>query len=294
MNEKPVLVGVDGSASALHAVRWAAREAVRRGRALRLFHACFLPPKPHVPVALPRDYRDALLEQGRQWLGEAADAVKKVEPEVVIHTDLRAGVAADLLVTESAEAELVVLGSRGLGGFSGLLVGSVAVALAHHGHCPVVVVRGKTLESEPPEGGPIVVGVDNSDNCDAALDFAFAGAALREVPLIAVHTWTDLTLEHGWPVMPMQLDYRLIGEDEARGLTEHLAAWRTKYPEVEVIERSVRDRPVRGLLKAAEAEDAQLLVVGSHGRGGFAGMCLGSTSQGLLHHSSCPVAVIRS
>ncbi|GAB2794570.1 universal stress protein [Amycolatopsis magusensis] len=292
MTNRPVVAGVDGSVSALHAVRWAAKEAVRREKPLRLVHACFVPPKPpHVPVALPREYGEALIEQGHEWLAEAATAARSVDDRVEVDTDLRVGAAAETLTTASAEADLVVLGSRGLGGFSGLLVGSVSVALAHHGQCPVVVVRGRTPESAPPETGPIVVGVDNSANCDAALDFAFASAAALEVPLLAVHTWNDLSLEHGWPVMPMQLDYTRIGEDEERGLTAHLTAWREKYPEVRLVERSVRDRPVRGLLKAAEG--AQLLVVGSHGRGGFAGMCLGSTSQSLLHHSTCPVAVLR-
>ncbi|QFU90000.1 universal stress protein [Amycolatopsis sp. YIM 10] len=292
MKSRPLVAGVDGSPSALHAVRWAAEEAGRRGKPLRLLHACFIPPvPPRVPVALPREYRDALVEQGHDWLTEAAAAAREAAPGVEVETELRTGIATELLVTESAQAELVVLGSRGLGGFSGLLVGSVAVALGHHGHCPVVIVRGRTPESAPPASGPVVVGVDNSANCDDAIDFAFAAAALRRVPLVAVHAWNDLSLDRGWPLLPAQLDFRLIQDEEARGLSEHLAAWRDKYQDVEVIERPVRDRPARALLKAAE--DARLLVVGSHGRGGFAGMWLGSTSQTLLHHSSCPVAVIR-
>ncbi|UJW30407.1 universal stress protein [Saccharothrix sp. AJ9571] len=287
MLSRSILVGVDGSESALHAVRWAAEEARRRGGALRLFHACFVPPSaPHVPVSLPRTYGEALLDEGRQWLAQAAATAEETAPGIETSTDLRIGTAAELLVTESATAALVVLGSRGLGGFSGLLIGSVSVALAHYGHCPVVVVRGET-----PENGPIVVGVDNSANSDAALDFAFGTAAGRGVPLIAVHTWNDLSVERGWPVMPLEVDHTLIEEEEAHGLTEHLTRWHEKYPDVDLTERSVRDRPVRGLLKAAEG--AQLLVVGSHGRGGFAGMCLGSTSQSLLHHGTCPVAVIR-
>ncbi|WP_216207307.1 universal stress protein [Amycolatopsis aidingensis] len=287
-----ILVGVDGSPSAQHAVRWAALEARRRQAPLCLFHACYVPPTtPYVPVSLPRSYRDALLEQGREWLVEAERVAVRAAPEVPVRTDLRIGQAAEQLIHESASAGLVVLGSRGLGGFSGLLVGSTAVALAAHGHCPVVVVRGRTLDAAPPESGPVVVGVDGSPASEAAVGFAFEAAGSRGVPLVAVHTWNDLTMGDTWAVAPLGLDYDRIAEDERGLLAERLAGWQEKYPEVELVQHTIKDRPVRGLL--TQAEGAQLIVVGSRGLGGLRGMFMGSTSQALLHHSECPVAVVR-
>ncbi|WP_236790881.1 universal stress protein [Amycolatopsis sp. GM8] len=265
----PIVVGVDGSPSSDQAVRWAAAEAARRGSTLLLVHAWFTPsPAPYTPVSLPRSYRDAIREQGTAWLSQAAALARAVAPELPVRTELLAGLPAELLVRVSREAQLVVLGSRGPGGFTGLLVGSVAVALAARAHCPVVVVRG----TENSGSGPVVVGVDGSELSDAAVTFAFDAASTREVPLVAVHAGTDT------PVA-----------DERRLLSERLAGWRAKYPEVTVEERVVSDRPSRALL----ATGAQLIVVGSRGRGALAGLGLGSTSQAVLQHAECPVVVVR-
>lgn len=260
-----VLTGVDGSASSLDAVRWAAAEAARRGAALTLLYACYIPsPEPYTPVALPRSYGDALREQGKDLLEEARHVAEHAA-DVPVRTELRAGLPADELVRASAAASLAVLGSRGLGGIAGLLLGSVAVHLAAHGHCPVVVVRG-----EAPEDGPIVAGVDGSPLSDAALGFAFAAAAARGVRLIAVQALAA------------------AGDED---LAPRLVPWQAKYPRVEVASRLMEERPVRALIRAADG--AQLIVVGSRGRGGLAGIGLGSTSQGLLRHAGCPVAVLR-
>lgn len=289
-----ILVGVDGSASATHAVRWAAREAARRHVPLRLFHACALPPAaPHASSLTRVGVTESLIEQGHQWLRQAEWDAHDVAPGIEVHRDLRVGGAAALLIDESGSARLAVLGSRGLGGFSGLLVGSVSVGVAEHGHCPVVVVRGRTLEDPPPEGGPVVVGMDGSPVSDTAAAFAFDEASLRGVPLVAVHTWMDPSVGETWSVPPFDIDLDAIAEDETRLLAERMAGWGEKYPDVRVRQVVVRDRPVRGLLTAADG--AQLLVVGSRGRGGLAGMTgLGSTSHALLHHSTCPVAVVRA
>ncbi|WP_367115007.1 universal stress protein [Actinophytocola sp.] len=168
---------MDGSTSATQAVRWAAREATRRDAPLVIVHAW-----PLVPVAVPhaatlRPYQDALAEQGREWLVEAAAAAKETAPDVVVSAELSSGWAAAQLIGRSASAELVVLGSRGLGGFSGLVVGSIAVAVATHGHCPVVVVRGADPHAEPRQDGPVVVGVDGSPTSQAAILFAFQAAS---------------------------------------------------------------------------------------------------------------------
>ncbi|WAL68967.1 universal stress protein [Amycolatopsis cynarae] len=287
-----IIVGVDGSVSALHAVRWAAREAARRHLPLRLYHACVLPPAaPHVAKESRDGVVEGLIEQGHEWLRAAEWEARDLAPAIEVHRELRVGTASALLIDQSRHARLVVLGSRGLGGFEGMLVGSVSVALAAHGHCPVVVVRGHTPQDPPPEGGPVLVGVDGSPVSDAAVAFAFEEASLREVGLVAVHTWTDMSVGETWSVLPFDIDYDAVAEDERRLLAERMTGWREKYPDVSVREVVLRDRPVRGLLK--EAESAQLIVVGSRGRGAMTGMGLGSTSQALLHHSVCPVAVVR-
>lgn len=279
-----ILAGVDGSPSALHAVQWAAREAARRHVPLRLFHAGVVPPAATSAV-------DALVEQGHQWLRQAEWAARDLAPGIDVARELRVGGAAARLIDESRTARLVVLGSRGLGGFAGMLVGSVSSAVAAHGHCPVVVVRGRRPQDPPPEGGPVVVGVDGTPVSDAAVEFAFDEAALRGVGLVAVHTWADMSAGETWSVLPFDIDYHAVAEDERRLLAERMAGWREKYPDVDVRQQVLRDRPVRGLLR--ESDGAQLVVVGSRGHSASAGMGLGSTSQALLHHSTCPVAVVR-
>jgi nucleotide-binding universal stress UspA family protein len=245
---RPILVGVDGSVSSLEAVRWAARETAHRDAPLRLLHGC-LPDEP--------------AEQGRDWLREAESAAREVT-DVPIRTAWRLGPPTDELAVASRSAALVVLGSRGLGGISGLTLGSVTVAIAGYGYCPAVVVRGEA----PPATGPIVVGADGTALSDAAVEFAFGAAAAREVPLIAVRA-----------VAP-------AGDPEDLG--DRLAPWQSKYPDVELRAQTVEDRPVRALLHAAR--DAQLVVVGARGRGGFG---LGSTSRALLRYADCPVTVLR-
>jgi nucleotide-binding universal stress UspA family protein len=149
------------------------------------------------------------------------------------------------------------------------------------------VVRGE----RPSDDGPVVVGVDGSPIGEAALAFAFEAAATRQVPLVAVHAWHDTVFEAS--VAPL-LDWDAIEADERRVLAERLAGWGGKYPDVEVRRAVVRDRPPHALIEEATATAAQLVVVGSHGRGSAAGLVLGSVSHAMLHHSPCPVAIVRA
>ncbi|HVW40071.1 MAG TPA: universal stress protein [Amycolatopsis sp.] len=269
-----IVAGVDGSASSLHAVRWAAREALRQAVPLLLLHSVYVPsPEPYVPVRLPRSYGEALREQGTELLTEAAKVAQEAASGVVVRTEQRNGPASGHLLRLAESAELLVVGSRGLGAVAGVLLGSVAGEVAAHAHCPVVVVRGRTPESAPRETGPVVVGVDGSVRGAAAVRFAFDMAAARAAPLVVVHVAFRSTA-----VMP---------EEAGR----QVRAGSARYPGLEVRERIVHDRPVRGLLDVAE--DASLVVVGSRGRGGFTGLPLGSTSQAVLRHASCPVAIVR-
>lgn len=292
--EHPVVVGVDGSEPALRAVRWAAGEAVRRHASLRLVHICHLVPVRHPrQISPPADFQAAILDQGRHWLTEATEAARRVSPDLPVTTDVRDGVPADVLITESRDAQLVVLGSRGLGGFTAMLIGSVAVALAAHAHCPVVAIRS-TVDGQVDvrADGPVVVGFDGSELSDAAMTFAFEVAAGHGVPLVAVHTWQDAGITGAWAVLPGTIDWDWLQAEEEKLLAERLTAWRDKFPQVEVRPVVERSRPELALL--THAAGARLLVVGSRGRGAVAGLGLGSVSQYLLRHAECPVAVART
>ncbi|MGB3438691.1 MAG: universal stress protein [Actinophytocola sp.] len=288
----PIVVGVDGSESSAHAVRWAAREAVRRNTPLRLVHVCYLAPVRHPKqVPPPPEYLAALLEQGRHWITEATEAARRAAPDAVVTADVHDGETSHVLVSESKTAQLLVVGSRGLGGFRSLLVGSVAVAVAAHARCPVVVMRSGAEDGVPPEDGHVVVGLDGSELSDAAMTFGCEAAAARGVPLVALHTWFDVDVSATWARLPSTIDWDYLQSEEERDLTVRVGAWQAKFPGVEIRPLVVRDRPGRALLK--HAQDAQLIVVGSRGRGALAGLGLGSVSQTLLHHAECPVAVVR-
>ena len=183
-----------------------------------------------------------------------------------------------------------MLGSRGLGGFTGLLVGSVAVAVTTHAHCPTIVVRAPSPDAVPDRDTPVVVGLDGSPSSDAALAFAFEAAALRGVAVHAVRTWWDLTAETAWQRGLTATNLASIEAAEQRLLAEQLATCVTAHPDVPVHQMLTRDRPAHTLVQ--QSTNAQLVVVGTRGRGGFRGLLLGSTSQALIHHGHCPVAVV--
>lgn len=290
--EGVIVAGIDGSRSARTAAMWAAGEARRRGLPLRLVHVYSVPAASMPGVLPPREaIRTGFENQGLEWLSEAREEVLGRYPDLVVETAAREGSPVPALVEESLGATMLVLGSRGLGGFTGMLVGSTAVALAHHGHCPVVVARGKQPDGEVPEDGPIVVGTDGSPSGAAALAFAFAEAKLQGTELTVVRTWSEL-LDHG-AIRPhfLDVDPAEIEAAEREAAEAQVAPWREKYPDVAVEVVVGKGRPVRTLLDFGAK--ARLLVVGSRGRGGFQGMLLGSTSQALVAHSECPVAVIR-
>lgn len=283
---RPVVVGVDGSASAVAASQWAAGEARRRGTSLRLVHACVYPP------LVPDDdlYLVQVRDQGRRWLAEAAAVAA---PDVEVRADLLVGSPSATLVEASGAAELIVLGSRGLGGFRSLLVGSVAVTLAAHGRCPVVVVRGRADGTAPPEDGPVVLGMDGSPPSDRAADFAVDAALARGAELVAVHVWNDRALAGPWSPLPLLPDLAEVETDLRRSLDERMAPVEAKHPGLAVRRVVVRGHPAMSL--AEFSAGAALVVVGSRGRGAVTGLGgLGSTSQALLHHAECPVAVVRA
>jgi nucleotide-binding universal stress UspA family protein len=269
-----VVVGVDGSEQALFAVRWAAPEAHRRRVPLRLVHV----------VALPdRSHREALLAAAREVTHTAAAEAGRSVPGVDVEEQVLIGRLVESLISEARRAQLTVVGDRGRGGFAGLLVGQVPLALAGRCASPLVVVRA--AEAKP--GAPVVLGVDGSPASEAATAFAFEQAAVRAVPLVAVHTWWDLFVG---PELKPLLDWEAIEADEHLVLAERLAGWCEKYPDVAVRRLVTRHRPAGTLVEQSRV--AQLLVVGSRGRGRLRAAVLGSVSHAVLHHAACPVAVV--
>ncbi|MFF5570201.1 universal stress protein [Streptomyces luteogriseus] len=285
-----VVVGADGSASSLAAVEVAAREARLRGAGLRVVHA-FVWPATHVPLG-PSPLgppEGGLRNMVDRLVTEAVERARAVAPDVDTSHVVVTAEPLTVLEAQSRAAELVVVGSRGMGGFVGLLVGSTAVHLAAHGSCPVLVVR-----EQPHADGPIVLGVDGSAAGQKAVDFAFAEAALRDAPLVALHTWTTWNAPMPAPQdpsMPYANPPGALAEGEERLSSEALAGHQERYPGVPVEHKVVHGGTRESLIEASRS--AQLMVVGARGRGGFAGLLLGSVSQALLHHAHCPVAVVR-
>jgi nucleotide-binding universal stress UspA family protein len=207
-------------------------------------------------------------------LATAEAEVLLAYPELDVRVDLRAGDPASVLLDESKKAALVVLGSRGADVGQVLIGGSVAVGLAAHGHCPIVVVRGVNEGGTLPTGGPVVVGVDGSPASELAVAIAFEEASALEADLVAVHSWIEFGSDSEYIFASQYMvDWGFIENHERKILAERMAGWQEKYPDVTVRRVVSREKPVKSLLYYAA--DAQLLVVGSRGRGGFTGLLLG-------------------
>lgn len=281
-----VVVGVDGSSASLAAVDLAGREAARRHRPLRIVHA-FVWPYLNVPLgpSLSGPPEGGLRHEAEGIVTEATDRAAVAAPGVPVRGEIITGQAAAVLRTCSHGAALVVVGDRGLGGFTGLLLGSVAVHLSAHAACPVLVARGTGDPSLP-----VLLGVDGSPANDPAVGFAFEEAALRGVPLTALHAWAHPVSAGSGDMLPVVYDVNEVEAGETRLLAEALAGWREKYPDVLVHHALEHGGSRRALIDASDG--AQLIVVGTRGRGGFGGLVLGSVSQAVLHHAACPVAVV--
>lgn len=279
-----IVVGVDGSPSSDAAVAWAAHDAVLRGVGLTLVHALPGAASPvWLDVALPQDYWDYQDQRGQEILDAARGvAVKAIaghqEPRIIAKAV--PGHAVATLIEYSRNADLVVVGSRGLSKWGRRLLGSVSSSIAAHAHGAVAVIP----EGEPPSG-PVVVGVDGSRASEFATEIAFDEASRRGVELVVVHTWTDLNFE--FP----DVKWEDLSAEAERALAEQLAGWCERYPDVVVRRVVMPDKPARQLL--AQAETAQLVVVGNRGRGGFTGLLLGSVSSAVVHSAAAPVIVAR-
>lgn len=267
--EQPVVAAVDGSEGSARAARWAAEEAGRRHAGLRL-------------VIVNDD--PARAEFAERAVEKVAVACRTRTPEVEVGTEVADGHPVEELVRRSAQAQLLVLGARGLGGFTEALLGGVSTTVATHASCPVVVVR----ENVPTTVGPVVVGVDGSPSSQRALLFAHDAAARLHAELVVVQVWHEVGLLAGL-LAPQDRDR--VQQEVERSLAEQTATVRDLRPEVRTREVVERGHPVAALIDASR--DARLLVVGHRGVGGFDGVFLGSVAAGVLHHAVCPVAVVR-
>ncbi len=294
-SDKPILVGYDGSESGQRALRWALDEARLRHLAVTVLHA---QPSEAVLTGLGMGYYDPDgngREAAEALLGDARAKAERWAPDVKVRTRLDADPPAVALLDAMNEASMVVVGSRGHGGFAELLVGSTSLHAATHGRVPVVVVRGDGTGPEGPEAGRVVVGVDGSEAAQDALRTAFEEAEVRKVGLTAVRAWRspyfDSTGAKGGAI-PAHVEDEVVVPGERTILHDCVAQWHAKHPDVDVRERLVHGDAAAALVDAAHG--AELLVVGSRGRGGFRSLLLGSVSHAVLHHATTPVVVVRT
>ena len=270
------------------ALAWAATEASFRRCPLRIVHT-FTSPVIADPFGLnlTEPMNDGLRAAAGWILADAENQVRQAAPDIRVTAELFAAAAAPTLLSQARHAQLIVVGSRGLGGFRGLLVGSVSSTVAAHAPCPVIVVHphrdGTAFPVSP--AGRVVVGVDGSEVSAAAIRFAFQEAARRRVAITVVHAAMP-TRQH--PSLRVPAD--IVEQVDRQLFAEAMDSRRILVPGIDVETKLVHSHPVQALLD--EADGAELIVVGSRGRGGFTGMLLGSVSQAVLHHATCPVAVV--
>ncbi|MFJ9631840.1 universal stress protein [Streptomyces sp. NPDC101175] len=303
-----ITIGLDGSPESRTAAEWAAREARLRGLPLRIVHVREPVPEPMAQAPLI----GAEIQQ--HWTErvprEAAEALRLRHPGVEVTTEQLSGHPGDVLADAAKDAELLVLGSRGLGeigaiggigGIGGFTVGSVGLSAVARTERPVVLVRaGEQAADEhetDPAGSPstatpfrpVVLGLDIDHLDDTLVEFAFRAAELRATSLHVVHGWFPPPhYAYGTPVNPPLHEALALGDREA--LAEVLRPWRQKYPDVGMVEESRYGSPAVLLVEAART--GSLVVVGRRVRRSPFGAHIGHVTHAVLHHSTAPVAVV--
>lgn len=284
-----IVVGVDGSPASNTAVSWAAREAVMRQQPLTLIHVINPGISPWAQVPLLDEYAVWQQNEGHRILADALKIARDTaidSPQISIETELTVSATVPALVKLSGESKLIAVGNEGRGALARGLLGSVSSSLVRRAHCPVAVIRDEEPHMPHPAQAPVLVGIDGSPASELAIAIAFDEASRRGVNLVAVHAWSDREILE----LP-GLDWSAVKAEEERLLAESLAGWHERYPDVTVHRLLVCDRPARVLVETSET--AQLVVLGSHGRGGFAGMLLGSVSNAVVQSVRMPVIVAR-
>lgn len=287
-SEYGVLVGVDGSPESNAAVRWAAGEAVMRELPVTLMHVI-------APVVVSWPVRNLEASYVEWQEGNAQHVLEQAQKTLLassgesappaVHVEVRHDGVVTEMADASAHAAMVVVGSRGMGPIGGAVLGSVSRTLLHHARCPITIVK---VDAAQPLGdtAPILLGIDGSPASEPATAFAFDEASRRGVDLVALHAWSDVGV---FPVVGM--DWHQYEDEGHEILGERLAGWQERYPDVTVRRRIVCDRPARWLID--EARRAQMVVVGSRGRGGVSRMLLGSVSTAVAESAAAPVTVVR-
>ncbi|MGO4443367.1 universal stress protein [Mycobacterium sp. 2YAF39] len=283
-----ILAGVDGSPESEAAIRWATTEAIMRDLPLTLMHA--IPPlRVSWPVAyLESSFVESQEASAHEVLAKAQKIVQASAGESqppAVRTEIRHTDAPSALVVGSRDAYMTVVGSRGMGALGRTFLGSASSGLVHHGHGPIAIIHAE--ESQAPDvTSPVLLGIDGSPASEDATALAFDEASRRGVDLVALHAWSDVGV---LPVLGM--DWHKYEDEGHEILAERLAGWQERYPDVHIQRRIVCDQPARWLVD--ESQKAQLVVVGSHGRGGFSGMMLGSISSKVAQSAEAPVIVVR-
>ncbi len=282
---RPVIqVGIDGAWREAGALEWALRESLLRREPLRAVHVVDERTKRtryYEPVVTAQADAD-LVDDVRDWM-------KRRDDDLGHEAVLMAGSPAAALTDAAQGSRMLVVGRRGIGAFKRLVLGSTSEAVTNLGQGPVIVVPdGWTA---PANQAPVLVAMDDSDDDEAAVEFAVELAVERNVPLRLVHVW-DLPAVYGWNpamVMTVEEDWTATADLHWEAVAKH---WRRKYPELEIQLDVRRGHPVERLLDAAQAVDAQIVVLGGHHRRHLSTVLLGSVSRGVLQHATCPVAVV--
>ncbi|MEW2569993.1 universal stress protein [Streptomyces sp. NPDC047070] len=296
---RTVVAGLDGSAESLAAVEWAAREAKLRGLPLKLVHVWEPAPEPIAQAPLVG------AETQQHWTEriprEATEGVRLRHPGVDVSAEQLAGRPSEVLTRTAKDAELLVLGSRGMSGVGGFLLGSVGLAVVARTEGPVVLVRaGEQAADEhamDPAGipsaaspfRPVLLGLDTDGPHDTVIEFAFDAALRRESGLRVVHGWNPPPYyAYG---IPADLGlHEELAKQRAAALTEVLRPWRRKFPTVEVVERARYGSAAHHLVDASRG--ASLVVVGRRIRHSPFGAHIGPVTHAVLHHAAAPVAVV--
>jgi nucleotide-binding universal stress UspA family protein len=284
-----ILVGVDGSPASKAATDWAARDAALRKVPLTLIHVLSPPVVmswPETPT--PPAFREWQESHGHSIIRDALEIVEWATQaeSIQVNSEMVTGPTVATLIDLSKDAEIFAVGSRGLSGTRRLLMTSVSSALVHHAHCPVAVIHDEDPLMPHPDLAPVLVGIDGSSASELATAIAFDEASRRGVYVVALLAWSDWTSRDSPAIAWSTL--QSVG---GKLLAERLAEWQERYPDVLVRRVVVPDRAASHLVMRSES--AQLVIVGSHGRGGFAGMLLGSVGSAVVHAARMPVIVAR-